>query len=154
MAGSGMSPARWLWFLIAAAVIIIAVLQPLLQGRGIHAGVGFNAHLGDMKASLGLEAFENDNAPVFVMFYADWCGACKQTKPVVERVADANASGKVKFKFLNGDDQANAAMMKKYNVNAYPTMMMFPAGLSSEPVPYSGGRTEDELNNFIRQYNN
>ena len=65
------------------------------------------------------------SVPVFVDFWAEWCGPCRMVGPVVEELAD-DYDGKIKFVKVNVDD-ANA-LASKYNVFSIPTLMIFNKG--------------------------
>jgi thioredoxin 1 len=67
----------------------------------------------------------NDGRPVFVDFWAVWCGPCRTMEPVVERLA-ARYDGKVVFGKLNVDEQSDIAT--KYDVQSIPTFMVFKNG--------------------------
>ena len=67
----------------------------------------------------------NSPIPVFVDFWAEWCGPCRMVGPVVEELA-GDYDGKVKFVKINVDD-ANA-LASKYNVFSIPTLMIFNNG--------------------------
>lgn len=67
----------------------------------------------------------NADKPVFVDFYADWCGPCKAMDPVLKEVSKL-ASDKARFIKINIDKNENAA--RKYNVQAVPTFMIFKKG--------------------------
>ena len=67
----------------------------------------------------------NSNVPVFVDFYADWCGPCKMMSPVIDKLAD-EFDGKIKVGKINVDDNAEIAM--KYNIMSIPNMKFFKGG--------------------------
>ena len=75
-------------------------------------------------ANFEQEVLESD-VPVFVDFWASWCPPCKQTEPIVDRLADAY-SGKVKTGKLNVDQNPNTAA--KYNIKGVPTFITFKEG--------------------------
>ena len=67
----------------------------------------------------------NSDKPVFVDFYADWCGPCKAMDPVLKEVSGL-AKDKARFIKINIDKNEKAA--RKYNVQAVPTFMIFRHG--------------------------
>jgi thioredoxin 1 len=67
----------------------------------------------------------NSDVPVFVDFYADWCGPCKMMSPVIDKLAD-EFDGKIKVGKINVDDNAEVAM--KYNIMSIPNMKFFKGG--------------------------
>jgi thiol-disulfide isomerase/thioredoxin len=72
-----------------------------------------------------------------LIFYAPWCGYCKQAMTEFENARDAS-NGKVIL--INGDE--NRELMKKYGVHGFPTIM------KGNKV-YNGGRTEKEILEFM-----
>jgi thioredoxin 1 len=63
--------------------------------------------------------------PVFVDFWAEWCGPCRMVGPVVEELAK-DYDGKVSFVKVNVDEANELAA--KYNVFSIPTLMLFNNG--------------------------
>jgi len=61
---------------------------------------------------------------VFVDFYADWCGPCKITTPVIEELS--NEMPNIKFIKINVDQNPNLA--SKYSVFSIPTFIIFKDG--------------------------
>ena len=67
------------------------------------------------------DALLNNNASVFVDFYADWCGPCKMLGPVVEQVAKENTD--VQFAKVNIDSLPEIA--ERYGIMSIPTLLSF-----------------------------
>jgi thioredoxin 1 len=84
--------------------------------------------------------------PVFVDFWAVWCGPCRVMEPVVERLA-ARYSGKVIFGKLNVDEEPEIAT--RYDVQSIPTFMVFKNGQPADAV--IGAVGEAALNQMIQK---
>lgn len=69
----------------------------------------------------------DEKGPVFVDFYADWCGPCKLTSPIIDELA-ADESYKNKIKFVKVDVDANQELSSTYNIFSIPTFMIFKDG--------------------------
>jgi len=63
--------------------------------------------------------------PVFVMFYAPWCGACQRLEPDWEEVA-AKLEGQVSVAKVDGE--ANYELKVRFAIDNYPTMWIIVAG--------------------------
>ena len=63
--------------------------------------------------------------PVFVDFWAEWCGPCRMVGPVVEELA-VDFDGKVKFVKVNVEEANELAT--KYNVFSIPTLLILNKG--------------------------
>ncbi|MEE8186694.1 MAG: thioredoxin [Nitrososphaerales archaeon] len=94
------------------------------------------------------ETFESDvlksDLPVFVDFYADWCGPCRAVAPVVERLAE-EYDGRVKFVKVNVDEAQ--AVAGGYGVTSIPTLKVFKDGKVAGNMVGAGPR--DTLKHFI-----
>ena len=84
--------------------------------------------------------------PVFVDFYADWCGPCKMMAPVVEKLAE-KYDGKLKVGKCNVDEENEIA--GKYRIMSIPTMMIFVNGEVKETIV--GAVSQAELENLIEK---
>ena len=77
---------------------------------------------------LTAENFEKEvlqsEKPVFVDFYADWCGPCQMMGPVVEEIS--NEVNDAKVCKINIDEQMSIA--QKYGVMSIPTFIVFKNG--------------------------
>ena len=62
--------------------------------------------------------------PVLVDFYADWCGPCKMTAPVLEKLSEAQDA--VEIMKLNVDDSPEIA--QAYQVMSIPNLVVFKDG--------------------------
>jgi len=67
----------------------------------------------------------NSDIPVFVDFWAEWCGPCRMVSPVVEELSK-DYEGKVKFVKVNVDEANEIA--SKFNVFSIPTLIMLNKG--------------------------
>ena len=86
----------------------------------------------------------NSSLPVFVDFWAEWCGPCRMVSPVVEELA-AEYEGKVTFVKVNVDEANELA--SKYNVFSIPTLAIFSKGqVVSQQV---GAASKESYKNMI-----
>lgn len=70
------------------------------------------------------EVMQSD-IPVFVDFWAQWCGPCRLVGPVVEELSN-DYTGKVKFVKVNVDDAKELA--SEYGIMSIPTLALFNKG--------------------------
>ena len=86
----------------------------------------------------------NSANPVFVDFWAEWCGPCRSVSPVVEELS-SEYDGKVDFVKINVDE--NAELAQKYNVFSIPTLAIFKNGeVVSQKV---GASTKESFKTMI-----
>ncbi|MCD7824630.1 MAG: thioredoxin [Clostridiaceae bacterium] len=69
------------------------------------------------------EVMQSDK-PVFIDFWAAWCGPCQMVAPVIEELAQEVAD--VKIAKVNVDEEPDLA--QKYNVMSIPTMLLVKNG--------------------------
>ena len=61
---------------------------------------------------------------VFVDFFAEWCGPCKITGPIIDQLAQENKN----VKFVKVDVDKNPELTSKYQVFSIPTFVIFKNG--------------------------
>jgi len=61
---------------------------------------------------------------VLVDFYADWCGPCKMTGPIIEELAEELTD--IKFVKVNVDE--NTELTSTYQIFSIPTFVIFKDG--------------------------
>jgi thioredoxin 1 len=86
----------------------------------------------------------NSVNPVFVDFWAEWCGPCRAVSPIVEELSKEYGD-KVNFVKLNVDE--NNDLARKYNVFSIPTLAIFKDGeVISQKV---GAATKESFKTMI-----
>ena len=103
-----------------------------------------------MEKKFTTENFEAEvlkaDKPVFVDFYADWCGPCRMMAPLVEELARDMAGEEVVGK-LNVDDCEEIAV--RYGVMNIPTLIVFKNGKEAGRV--LGVQSREVLERMIRE---
>lgn len=89
----------------------------------------------------------NSEQDVFITFYAPWCSHCKELMPKLSAVAAKMKDEELTIaKF---DATSNEYDKSKFSVEGFPTLFWIKKGQA--PQEYSGGRTADEILEYIRK---
>ncbi|MDX2049533.1 MAG: thioredoxin [Chitinophagaceae bacterium] len=67
----------------------------------------------------------NDEKPVLVDFYAEWCGPCKVMAPELKKLADMH---KDNLRVIKVDIDKNQQAVNAYRISGVPTLMLFKKG--------------------------
>ena len=115
---------------IALMLIVFSVVQSGCNSRVVEKSLDVANANGIMPvqltdANFQAEVIESD-LPVLVDLWAPWCQPCIEMKPALRDLA-SDMSGQVKVAELNIDE--NLFIKQKYNVEQYPTLLIFVDGV-------------------------
>lgn len=89
------------------------------------------------------EVLQSD-IPVFVKFYAEWCGHCHKIKQAVEELSE-DYGGRIKF--VEVDIDRDDKLTSQYEVRSTPTLLLFSKG--SVAVQHVGSAPKATYKNMI-----
>jgi thioredoxin 1 len=76
------------------------------------------------EATFESDVLQNDR-PVIVDFWAEWCGPCHAVSPVLDQIAEER-QGELTVAKVNIDEQP--ALAQRYGVMSIPTIILFKDG--------------------------
>ncbi|PKU84966.1 protein disulfide isomerase-like 2-3 [Dendrobium catenatum] len=123
-----------------------ALLKERLNGKS----TGGSSEKSEPSASIELTSQNFDTEVIkskdlwIVEFFAPWCGHCKKLAPEWKKAAN-NLKGKVKLGHVDCD--AEKSLMSRFNVQGFPTILVFGADKES-PFPYEGARAALAIESF------
>lgn len=89
----------------------------------------------------------NQNKPVLIDFFAEWCGPCKMMSPILKDIKDSLGDS---VSIIKIDVDKNQAIANKYQVRGVPTLMVFKNG--KQLWRQSGVIQKDELLTIFQKY--
>ncbi len=105
-----------------------------------------------MVKKINVDQFKNEvlnekDKLVFVDFYADWCGPCRLTSPIIEELA--NELSNVKFVKINVDE--NSELASQYSIFSIPTFLFFKNGEVVHQMVGANSKQRfiEEINKFL-----
>ena len=84
--------------------------------------------------------------PVLVDFWAEWCGPCHQTAPILEGLAE-EYDGKIKFVKMDTED--NFGTPEIYGILSLPTLLVFKDGQQIERI--AGAQPKGDLKRSLEK---
>ena len=88
------------------------------------------------------------NTPVFVDFWAPWCGPCQMMGPIVEELSAEYDAGKIKIAKVDVDQ--NQEVAGQYQVMSIPTFLVFKNGQAVDKLV--GGVQKEKLKEMINKH--
>ena len=96
--------------------------------------------------SENFDAILNGDKPVFIDFWATWCGPCRMVSPFVEQLADQYAD-RVAFVKVDVDEEPELA--QRFRVASIPNLVLIKDGEIIEQS--AGARPKAMLEEMIKQ---
>lgn len=136
--------------IIVGLLLILIIVLSIFRSASPLLNLGFevSAHIGDLRTSFEIEAFSNDDAPAFVLFYTNWCGHCKRCKPEFKRLME-EYKGNTKVIMIDCEAPENKELVQSQNIKGFPTIRLFKNGMGDDYEEYTGGRTYSDFAEYL-----
>ncbi|MFD0988482.1 thioredoxin [Mariniflexile jejuense] len=89
----------------------------------------------------------NQDKPVLIDFFAEWCGPCKMMSPILKDLKDSLGDA---VSIIKIDVDKNQALASKYQVRGVPTLMVFKNG--KQLWRQSGVIQKNELMTLVQKF--
>ena len=80
------------------------------------------------------------------LFKAEWCGHCKNFKSTWNKLKNELDD---KINFITYDSSKDASIIKEYNIQGYPTIIL---KQNDKAIEYMGNRNINDIKEFINKY--
>ena len=135
---------------ILAAVILIAMsISATAQSKTETSKVSHLTYKGFLEKVWDFEKEPTNfvykgKLPAIIDFYADWCGPCRKTAPVLEKLAN-EYDGKLVVYKINVDQEKDLAAA--FQVRSIPALLFIPT--EGQPMMQVGAMTEAQFKDVI-----
>lgn len=89
---------------------------------------------------------ENNQSPILVDFWAEWCMPCRALAPVLDELA-TEFSGKVRFAKVNVDECRD--IPARFGIRGIPTLILFQKGQKVNELV--GNQPKDKIRAMLSQ---
>ena len=89
----------------------------------------------------------NQETPVLVDFFAEWCGPCKMMSPILKAVKNTLQDN---ISIVKIDVDKNQAIAEKYQIRGVPTLVIYKEG--KQVWRHSGVVQKDDLVRIINRF--
>jgi thioredoxin 1 len=93
------------------------------------------------------DSIENSEKPILIDFYAEWCGPCRASEPLVEEFSSKN-SDFLNFYKVNVDN--NIEIAREYGVRNIPCFILIEGKEVKNKL--IGSPTKEKLQSLISEY--
>lgn len=93
---------------------------------------------------------KKETKPVMVMFYAPWCGFCKQMKPDYSKAA-TELKNKAVLAAIDVNRPENSVIRKLYNITGFPTLLYYERNVKKQV--YEGENNKEAIVAFMNNPN-
>ncbi|MDA3880607.1 MAG: thioredoxin domain-containing protein [Prolixibacteraceae bacterium] len=135
--------------LVLAAVTVHAV-SPSVNSEKATINItkaDFLANVMDFESNPSEWVYKGDK-PCLIDFYADWCGPCRITSPILEELAQ-EYKGKINVYKVNVDNERELSQI--FGVSGIPAFLYCP--MEGKPTMTSGiARSEEETKQMFKNY--
>lgn len=99
----------------------------------------------------GLSSFESkiSKGVSLVFYHASWCSICKEQRPAVQETAKNESFSNVFFGQVEFED--NSEINQKYDVNGFPTTVIYQDGVEKERLN-GKGHSAEEIQTLLNKY--
>lgn len=94
------------------------------------------------------DEFVNKHKFALVEFYAPWCGHCKKLAPEYSKAAQKLKNADPSIPLVKIDATKEAELGTRFEVSGYPSLKFF---INGNPIEYTGGRTTDEIVDWVEK---
>ena len=85
--------------------------------------------------------------PVFVDFWAPWCGHCRNQMPIIDALAK-DYEGKIRFATINVDEAPKKS--EEYDISGIPALFVFKDGKVSHK--FAGFQEKQQIKSVLDKY--
>lgn len=107
-----------------------------------------NTNLNEDDKIKHFETLIYEKSPIFVLFYAPWCGHCKRFKPILQQYCGKSTENKeVTICAINVDNNRKLSTLK--NIQSFPITHIYVNGKKEDEII---GNNQEKLSKLMKKY--